>query len=542
VKSSEYDRFVAAIPDLGYTPLGSQGTCPACGKALLTLKPTGPNTFEPSCAGGCDLRRIVAAVTRIVSNGVTQNGTNGAKEASVASVAKSRKTRRHELARELAPEAYYGLPGKIVRAMAPHTESHDAGVLGSFLAGGGCLIGARPHVYRDAQRHACNEYVLLVGKTGSGRKGTASRRAFEVFNFGSGDTNSTEIDDVDMHERARARGLWDLILRGLGSGEALVAALAEEAEDGTLEPRRLVFEPEFARCLKVMDRQGSILSDILRAGWDSEPMEVRTKGGTLKAHSSHVGMLAHVTEADLRERMSQTELLNGFGNRFLWMGTARSRSLPFGGGEAPIRSLAWEVHEALVASRYLYNVNFDEDASWLWESQEKGGAGIYDLLNQGKPGLLGSVTDRAAPHITRLALQYAIWDRKTAIGVPHLLAGLAVWDYSENTCAALFGESVGDSYADTILERLEEVYPGFLTRKEMRDLFSRHAAPGRIPMALELLEDLGMIERRKMETEGRSAEIVAVTVTKHRDLSDRSPLAVAREAAKSRGYMTNREG
>lgn len=457
------------------------------------------------------------------------------KPPSVASVAgRSEKTVTGEVKGppSLAPEAYYGLPGKVMRAIAPHTESAPAGVLGSFLTAGGCLIGPGPHVYRDGQRHATNEFGLIVGKTSEGRKGSATRRVNEVFQCLS-DSNSTTIDHVDMRAGRGGIAWQSLILRGLGSGESLVAALAEEQESGVLDPRRLVFESEFSRCLKVMSREGSTLSETLRSAWDSEPLHSRTKGKLLRADAAHVSILAHITPADLRERMAQADLFNGFANRFLWFTTHRSQSLPFGGGDVAMAGIVLRMHEALAFTRGLSRLEFDEDAAWIWEH-----GGIYDLLCQGSPGLLGAVTDRAAAHVTRIALQYAVWDCSRSIEVAHLLAGLAVWEHSAATCAELFGQSSGDSYADAILELAQEASPGWLTRKEIRDLFSRHAAPGRIPAALALLEDKKQIERRKQDTAGRSAEIILFLDGATCDRSDRSPLNIARGHAKERGYAT----
>ncbi len=65
----------------------------------------------------------------------------------------------------LEPEALYGLPGEVVSTIDPHTESHPAAVLASFITGMGCLIGRSPHIYRDGGRQTVNEFAVLVGLT-----------------------------------------------------------------------------------------------------------------------------------------------------------------------------------------------------------------------------------------------------------------------------------------------------------------------------------------------------------------------------------------
>lgn len=428
---------------------------------------------------------------------------------------------------DLAPEAIYGLPGMAADAIAPHTESGASAVLASFLVGAGCLIGRGPHVYRDGAQHGVNEFACLVGVTAAGRKGTATRRTEEIFERVGGTYNISQHDILRIHDtyaREDDRQYWrSLVLTGLGSGEALVAALSAASGAGET-PRRLVFEEEFSKCLKVIQREGSTLSETLRAAWDGGVLANVTKGKTLRAADSHVCILSHVTEAEMRLRLGAAEMFNGFANRFLWFCTQRARSLPFGGGDAPVAPVVSALRQALVKSRSVQRVEFDAQVKELW-----GKGGVYDRLLARPPGLLGAVTSRAEAHVTRLALEYCLLDGEQEIRLPHMLAALAVWDFNERSCAYLFGQSTGDDYADTILELLQDVHPGGLTRTEIRDRFQRHAAPGRIPTALALLEREGKAVRVCIDSGGRPVEYWCAVSAKTRDQSDKSPLEIARE-------------
>ena len=73
----------------------------------------------------------------------------------------------------LAPEALYGLPGRIVAALDPYTEADPVATLAHVLAGVGNLIGPGPHARVQHDRHPGRLNVALVGRTGKGRKGTA---------------------------------------------------------------------------------------------------------------------------------------------------------------------------------------------------------------------------------------------------------------------------------------------------------------------------------------------------------------------------------
>ncbi len=68
--------------------------------------------------------------------------------------------------------------------------------------------------------------------------------------------------------------------------------------------------------------------------------------------------------------------------------------------------------------------------------------------------MLGAVTARAEAIVMRLAVVYAVLDGRTHIGVEHLRAALAVWQYCEDSARYVFGDALGDPVADELLEAL----------------------------------------------------------------------------------------
>jgi hypothetical protein len=52
----------------------------------------------------------------------------------------------------LAPQAFYGFAGEIVRCIEPHTEADPAALLFQFLCGFGNLVGRSPHTIADGSR------------------------------------------------------------------------------------------------------------------------------------------------------------------------------------------------------------------------------------------------------------------------------------------------------------------------------------------------------------------------------------------------------
>lgn len=68
-----------------------------------------------------------------------------------------------------------------------------------------------------------------------------------------------------------------------------------------------------------------------------------------------------------------------------------------------------------------------------------------------------------------------------------------LWDYSERSCAFIFGEDVGDPVADRILKELKKTGEQGLTRTEITsDVFHRNLKPGSLSDALDRLRDAGL--------------------------------------------------
>lgn len=204
------------------------------------------------------------------------------------------------------------------------------------------------------------------------------------------------------------------------------------------------------------------------------------------------GTPSHVTRDELRRAMAETEHTNGFANRFLWACVCRSKSLPEGGRvhEVDFDSFVYRLREAIRFAADAGRLDRDDQARVLWHQ-------VYDLLSAGKPGLLGAVTARAEAQVMRLACLYALLDSSPVIKLEHLEAGLALWDFCERSAAHIFGSSLGDRTADTLLSELRQVPDVGLTRTEMlHDVFHKNKSAGDIAEALRLLHDNGLAYRK----------------------------------------------
>jgi hypothetical protein len=142
----------------------------------------------------------------------------------------------------------------------------------------------------------------------------------------------------------------------------------------------------------------------------------------------------------------------------------------------------------------------DGEARALWRE-------VYPALSEGEPGMVGAILNRAEAQVLRLSTLYAVLDRSASIGVAHIRAALALWDYAERSARRIFGRRLGVSLADVLLEALRARGP--LTATAISGLFGRHRSAEDLHQALDLLRDLGLVASRVEATGGRSATLWA---------------------------------
>ena len=464
--------------------------CPACQTGSVTVKPDGD--LNPWCE--CEL----GDVRRALDPSVTP-------DEPLAFVSTSRKEAKQAWPAPLGDEALYGLAGDFVRLVGPHSEADPAGLLAQFLAVSGTLIGAEPHAYIDGQRHPSKIWALVVGDTAAGRKGTSLTWATKV----------AELADPTFAERQR---------NAIGSGEVIVWEVRDETRTvdrkgevvvipGVPDKRLLIVESEFAGLLTVAGRKDSTASPIVRQAWDRDRLQTTTKTNAATATGAHVGIVGHITPEELRRKLTDVEVANGFMNRFLLVCVQRSKELPRGGHlrDRDLEPIAARLRDVMVFAQATHEVGMT-DAAWaVWDAK-------YGDLSKSRKGVFGAATGRAAPYVRRLAVLFAILDKRNTVDVAHLRAALEVWRYCEQSAAHLFDSGkVGDTTTDRVLDALKDSPQG-LTRTAIRDLFQRHLSVERVDQALAELTDANLVVRETVTTGGRPAERWQV----RRDQSDTS--------------------
>jgi hypothetical protein len=394
---------------------------------------------------------------------------------------------------EMAPEAFHGVAGDIVRAVEPHTEADKTAILLQFLVAAGNVVGRNGYYLVEGDKHFCNLFALIVGSTSKARKGTSWSRVLEIFR---------ELDSEWAAKR---------ILSGLSSGEGLIWSVRdpilkrgkrgdEELVDEGVEDKRLLdTEPEFASVLRMLDRDGNTLSPVIREAWDRGDLAILTKNSPARASSAHISIIGHITREELLRTLNATERANGFANRFLITVARRSKLLPHGGNFRidEIADVIQRARNAIEFAKDTRRVERTAAARGFW-------AEIYKDLSADTPGVVGAITSRSEAQVLRLSLLYALLDSAPAIDEVHINAAIAIWNYVRASVRYIFGELLGDPTADHILRTLRAT-PAGLTRTEISASFKRHKPDHEIDRALEILFKQGLAASTTERTSGRSA-------------------------------------
>jgi hypothetical protein len=377
----------------------------------------------------------------------------------------------------LHEDAFHGAAGDLVRLLEPHSESDPAALLVQFLAAWGSMIGRAPHYRVEADDHFTNLFVVIVGASSKGRKGTSWSRIRGV------------LGAVDGH--------WaeNCIIRGLGSGEGLIDTIGGDGAD----KRCLVQEAELARLLAIVSREGTTLSAVLRDAYDTGSLSIKTRKDKVTVKGAHVSLVAHISRDELRRRLNDTELANGFANRMLWTCAARSKELPEGGGSPDLAPVIRRLTRATDFARRMgvTRVYMNQAARALWRD-------VYHDLSAARPGLLGDVTNRMEANTIRTSLNYALLDESEEICEAHLRAGLAVVSkYCFDSAKFIWGDSFGDPTTDEILRALRAAGADGLTRSDIQNHFGRNKPATELDRAIGMLAERGLIRSAAEQSGGR---------------------------------------
>ncbi len=415
--------------------------------------------------------------------------------------------RKGDLGGHISPpsdKVLIGPIGEWLSLVVPETESSLAAIGGGVLAALGSWLG--PNIRMDVGNitHKTNLLVVVVGPSSFARKGTAWRPTSDLF---------FELDPTFLSEN---------VTGGFGSGERVVREVADETFNkkgellyGSTDQRRVFSEGEFARVLRVGNREGAILHDILRLAFDgTSPLHHNTiRGGKVVSSNHHITLYGGITPEELNLHITATSAVNGFVNRFLWVWSDNHDLLPDGGGDPDIDAIVTTILRGTTAGRTLYG-RTSEAVEW-WREHYPELRNLPHVSDNLRP-----LVSRTTDFVQRVALIYAATEGASAVDVRHLEAGLAWSNHSIDTASSVLGGVADSAMAAKVLHSLRE-HPG--RGSSRRDIFratGRNHTAAEIDAAMESLEAGGLIHTwtgvSSEGTGGKPAQLAVATSRQER--------------------------
>lgn len=424
-------------------------------------------------------------------------GASAAEAEAIAEVARARSTLP-----TIDPAAFDCYLGGIVQRMEPTSEADPVNILGSLISACGVHLGPGPHLRAGDDPHPLLVWPLIVGKTGGGRKGAGWNSARRVL-------TAADPDFMTINRRS-----------GLTSGEGLAAMFTDddhnptsqqptEGDEGTAvipprapgqlpagDHRLLIYEAEWAAVMARMKREGNSLSATLRAAWEGGDLSTLAVNARI-AKNTHIGIVAHITPKEFRDKVSASDLAGGTYNRFLPLAVARSKFLPYGGGvdADTLDQLAVSLRDRLTAGSQLGTIGFTDSGAELWRE-------LYVEFGSehGEHSAVEEFISRAAPNCLRIAGIHAALDFLDTIKPEHLRAAAALVRYSIATARAVFTDT------QTPARLLAWITEGREDGRTRKDITTRFFAGNRraddITAMLDQLIHAGRITRTTRKPDG----------------------------------------
>ncbi len=377
-----------------------------------------------------------------------------------------------------------GALGEVVRIISEHTESSAIGVLCTLLTICGNAMGRKVKLDVGNMNHASNLFLILVGSTSKGRKGTSYNVAREV---------SQQFIDSSWFSRVET---------GLASGEGLIQAVRDKKtilnekgqdvtiDEGTKDKRLLIYEPEVSKVLRVAKREGNTVSQILRQAWDGGRIQSLSKASPQVATGHHISMIGHITNHELLTEIELNDIFNGFANRCLWVYVERERLLPLGGSIIDFLCDYKKLEGIFYEPSERTSLKLSEKAKPVWTQIYQSHNTSFDTQDE----KLNALEARGTDHILRLALIYAYADRATEISPQHLHSAQSIWNYCRLSIAYVFGTKA--QYASRVEEKILELFNNRteLTRTQIRDGLNRNSSSKEINEIRQRLLEKDLIQ------------------------------------------------
>ena len=309
--------------------------------------------------------------------------------------------------------------------------------------------------------------------------------------------SETELLEMDLPLPAKVSG------GPLSSGEGLGYQFYLMSKDKDNSDRRLfIQDEEFASALACCNRQGNTLSMAVRTFWDGKPYSPLTKNDPIEVDRAHLCILSHITQDELKSKMTSLQICNGFGNRFLWVCARRTKEVPLPRPmpQDELSKLQLELWRLVKKAQNLSEVTMTTEGEKRW-------CEIYSKLTKAYSGMFGAITARSEPQTLRLALIYALLDGKDRIDVEHINSAYALWQYCSDSAKYLFGDHSSDPLEEKVITILQS---GSLSLTALSNALANHVPKEKLKSILMKLESSNRITIQTERTNGRPKKIITL--------------------------------
>jgi hypothetical protein len=402
--------------------------------------------------------------------------------------------------RSLHDNALYGIAGEIVNMLCTGSELKPEAVLAQFLCIFGNMLGRSPYKIQDG-RHGTLINVAIVGNTADGAKGSSLQAVKRLLRAVDADYCTNNIKGGYNSSEALIGDITDRVEVTNRKGEI------EVVEEGVSDKRLLVVEEEFSRILQIGKRDGVTMSEILRQCFDlPDTLRAPSRKSYLVSTNPFVSIVGHITPEGLRKCMDSVEAFNGFANRFMFIASRRTASIPepavIDWTEGEAAGIVGRLQEALKVycpHPLISECNPGLDFRFSREAKDKWAQIYHEISKQSanKHGYAGAIIARAKPTILRLSMTYSALDRTSLIEPKHLDAASALWNYATDSATWAFSGMSGSKEANEILKHLKR-YPDGVNRTMILGNVFRNNLPGaKLTEALSELKSAGLANVRK---------------------------------------------
>jgi hypothetical protein len=322
----------------------------------------------------------------------------------------------------------HGVAGRFAQAACEKSEADPVGVLAHFLVWAGAYFGNDAALEMGEVIAPPREMAVTVSSSGGG-KGTAKspvNRLMKQF----------------LNPLLMESGRLPIQYRDgpMSSGEGLAHAVRDASEtidektgqplDAGIEDKRLmIVEEEFSAVLDAAKREGNTISSAIRRLWDDGCYSPIIKKNASTTTDAHVCFVGHITYEELIKKLQSTEYTNGFANRILWCCIRRPKivTIPERIPDNQMQAFASELLQAVLFAQSTKVLTMTPEALKLWDKVARGLATQKSIMSE-----------RARPHVLRLATIYALLDCTDRVSAEHVTAALHFWDYCTASAIYIF--------------------------------------------------------------------------------------------------------